>query len=495
MPEGHIRSFGPYQLDLRKEQLRCDTQPVRLTPKTFQVLSYVLERPGQLVTKEELFRVLWADTVVGDAALTMCIQEIRKALQDDAKSPQYLETVHRRGFRFLGEVVSSQEAVDSRQEQERESNEQGRGSVMPAKAGSQESQAEAPGKSPWIPAFAGMTPPPSSPQNDVAGGQESALSPLSSHPEQPLEASTLPARRSWSVRSLMVMGLVLLVGVILTVQYLSRTTLSTQSSALSTQAPQALALPDKPSIIILPFTNLSGDPGQDYFSDGLTEILTTDLSQISSLFVIARHSAFTYKGKAAKVQDVSREMGVRYVLEGGVLRTEEHVRITAQLIDAVTGYHLWSARYDRSFRDIFALQDEIVQKIVTTLNLQISVQEQGMPVRKTTANLEAYDAYLRGVGYVVRLAKETNPQARQMFEHAIALDPQYAVAYALLGWTYYWEWIQQWNPDPRNVERAEELARQALALNDTLPLFSWLLATWKPGSRNCGRTRRRRHRP
>ena len=138
MPEGHIRSFGPYQLDLAQEQLRCDTHPVRLTPKAFQVLSYVLERRGQLVTKEELFRVVWADTVVGDAALTMCIQEIRKALQDDAKSPQYLETVHRRGFRFLGEVVSSQEAVDSRQEQERESNEQGRGSVMPAKAGIQE---------------------------------------------------------------------------------------------------------------------------------------------------------------------------------------------------------------------------------------------------------------------------------------------------------------------------------------------------------------------
>ncbi len=272
------------------------------------------------------------------------------------------------------------------------------------------------------------------------------------------------------------MGLVLLVGVILTVQYLSRTTLSTQSSALSTQAPQALPLPDKPSIIVLPLVNLSSDPEQDYFSDGLTEILTTDLSKIASLFVIARNSAFTYKGKAAKVQDVSREMGVRYVLEGGVLRTEGHVRITAQLIDATTGYHLWSERYDRPLRDIFALQDELVQKIITTLNLQISVQEQGMPVPKTTANLEAYDAFLRGVGYAVRLAKETNPQARQMFESAVALDPQYAMAYAMLGWTYYWEWIYQWNPDPQNLERAEELARQALALNATLPLAHGLLS-------------------
>ena len=167
---------------------------------------------------------------------------------------------------------------------------------------------------------------------------------------------------------------------------------------------------------------------------------------------------------------------MRYVLEGGVLRTEGHVRITAQLIDAVTGYHLWSERYDRPVRDIFALQDELVQKIVTTLNLQISLQEQGFLVRKTTANLEAYDAFLRGVGYAVCLAKETNPQARQMYEHAIALDPQYAEAYAGLGWTYYWEWIYQWNPDPQNVERAEELARQALALNDRLSLAHGLLS-------------------
>jgi tetratricopeptide (TPR) repeat protein len=152
------------------------------------------------------------------------------------------------------------------------------------------------------------------------------------------------------------------------------------------------------------------------------------------------------------------------------------VRITAQLIDAATGYHLWSERYDRPFKDIFALQDEIVQKIVTTLNLQISLREQGFMMRKTTTNLEAYDAFLRGVGYAVRLAKETNPQARQRYEHAIALDPQYAEAYAGLGWTYYWESIYQWSPDPRNVERAEELARQALALNDRLSLAHGLLS-------------------
>jgi tetratricopeptide (TPR) repeat protein len=147
------------------------------------------------------------------------------------------------------------------------------------------------------------------------------------------------------------------------------------------------------------------------------------------------------------------------------------------LIDATTGYHVWSEQYDRPLTDIFALQDEIVRKIVTTLNLQIALQEQrGFLVRRTTANLEAYDAFLHGMGYFVRLAQDTNLQARQMFEHAIALDPQYAWAYTWLGWTYYVEWLYQWNPDPRNVERAEELAHQALALNERLAEAHGLLS-------------------
>ena len=157
---------------------------------------------------------------------------------------------------------------------------------------------------------------------------------------------------------------------------------------------------------MLPFVNLSGDPGQDYFSDGLTDVLTGDLSQISSLFVIARNSAFTYKGKAVKVQDVSKEMGVRYVLEGSVQRADQRVRITVQLIDATTGYHLWSEQYDRPLQDIFALQDEIVQKIVTTLKLQLTLQEQGYIVRKHTDNLEAYDAFLRGVEYLLTASRK-----------------------------------------------------------------------------------------
>jgi adenylate cyclase len=288
------------------------------------------------------------------------------------------------------------------------------------------------------------------------------------------------ARRKWAIAA--GTGLLFMVGMIVAVRYLPfsllgtqhselgtpPSSLSTQSSALVTPEAQ-LPLPDKPSLIVLPFVNMSKDPDQEYFSDGLTETLTGDLSRISNLFVISRNSAFTYKGKAVKVQDVGREMGVRYVLEGSVLKADNQVRINAQLIDATTGGHLWSERYDRPLKDIFVLQDEIVQKIVTTLKLQLTVREQGWIARKHTDNLEAYDYSLRGMEYWERYTKETNIQARQMWEKAIALDPQYAEAYALLGWTYWLEWAVRWGADPQALEHAFELAKQALALDDSLP--------------------------
>jgi adenylate cyclase len=283
------------------------------------------------------------------------------------------------------------------------------------------------------------------------------------------------AHRSWIVVT--VAGLTLIVGVIVTVRHFTRPPLSPQDSALRTAAaPAALPLPDKPSLIVLPFVNMSKDPEQEYFSDGLTEVLTSDLSKISSLFVVARNTAFTYKGKPMNVQDVGKELGVRYVLEGSVQKADDQVRIVAQLIDTTTGGHLWSQRYDRPLKDIFALQDEIVQKMVTTLGLQLTVQEQGYIVRKHTDNLEAYDAFLRGVEYFYRFTKEGNTQARQMWEKAVALDPQYAEAYARLGWTYWLEGASRWSADPQTLERALALAQQALALDDSLPIAHSLLS-------------------
>ncbi|MBI3799003.1 MAG: tetratricopeptide repeat protein [Deltaproteobacteria bacterium] len=236
----------------------------------------------------------------------------------------------------------------------------------------------------------------------------------------------------------------------------------------------ALPLPDKPSIVVLPFVNMSNDPEQEYFSDGITEDITTDLSKISSLFVISRNSAFTYKGKAAKVRDISREMGVRYVMEGSVRKVGERVRISAQLIDATTDHHLWAERYDRPLTDIFAVQDEIVQQLVTTLRVEVHEAELERVRRIPTTNLSAYDALLRGEEYLHRVTIEANAQARQLFERARALDPHYGEAYAWLGWTC---WVESHrSPDPQHLEQALALAQQAITLNDSLPLAHSLMS-------------------
>ena len=232
----------------------------------------------------------------------------------------------------------------------------------------------------------------------------------------------------------------------------------------------ALPLSDKPSIAVLPFDNLSGDPGQEYFSDGITEDLITDLSKISGLFVIARNSVFIYKQKAVKIAEVGRELGVRYVLEGSVRKANGRVRITAQLVDATTEGHLWAERYDRDLNDIFALQDEVTQKIVTALAVKLTEDEQRRLMRQYTDNIEAYDYYLRGFEYFSRQTKEANVQARQMHQKAIDLDPKFAAAYALLGLTHSQDWTMGWSQDPQSLEHAFELAQRAIALDESLPL-------------------------
>jgi len=213
--------FPPFRLDPSNERLWRETLEIPLRPKTFAVLRYLVEHAEQLVTKEELLNAVWAETVVGEDALTGCIRELRTVFGEEAKQPRYIETVHRRGFRFIAPVTSAEVPVSS--------------------------------------------------------------------------------------------------------------------------AP-ALPLPVKPSIIVLPFVNMSHDPDQEYFSDGLTDVLTGDLSLLSGLFVIARNSAFTYKGKAVNMQDIRKELGVRYVLEGSVQRAAEQVRIVAQLVDTTTDAHTWSER-------------------------------------------------------------------------------------------------------------------------------------------------------
>jgi TolB-like protein/class 3 adenylate cyclase/Flp pilus assembly protein TadD len=200
----------------------------------------------------------------------------------------------------------------------------------------------------------------------------------------------------------------------------------------------AYPLPDKPSIVVLPFVNMSEDAKQEYFSDGIAEDLTTDLSKVSGLFIIASNSAFQYKGKAVDIKKISRELGVRYVLEGSVRRSEDKVRINAQLIDAINGWHLWAERYDGNIGDVFALQDKINRKIVAALAVKLTAGEQEHVARKDTANISAYDAFLQGWVHYVRTTPEDYVKAIRYFEKAVKLDPDYGRAYAALS-SIYWE--------------------------------------------------------
>ncbi len=224
-------------------------------------------------------------------------------------------------------------------------------------------------------------------------------------------------------------------------------------------------LPDRPSIAVLPFTNLGGDPEQEYFSDGLTEDLTTDLSKSAGLFVISRNSAFTYKGRPVKVDQVGRELGVRYVLEGSVRREQGRVRITAQLIDATSGFHVWSERYDRELADLFTLQSEISEEILATLQVEINEAELERIRHKPTASLSALDFFQRGYFHFNRFTRKDNAEARRLFERALELDPDYGNAYAIIAATYAVESGFGWNLDPALMDRAEELAQRSLALD------------------------------
>jgi TolB-like protein/thioredoxin-like negative regulator of GroEL len=209
----------------------------------------------------------------------------------------------------------------------------------------------------------------------------------------------------------------------------------------------AFPLPDKPSIAVLPFVNMSDDPAQEYFADGMTEDLITDLSKISGLFVIARNSSFSYKGQQVKIRQVAEELGVRYVLEGSVRRAGDTVRINAQLIDATTGGHLWAERYDGNVSDIFAVQDGFVRKIVGALALNLSEDEEKEIASGQTSNIEAREAFQNGWEHYLRFTPEDNATAAERLKRAVELDPEYGRAYSALGMVYVrgcqWRWNKE----------------------------------------------------
>ena len=229
-----------------------------------------------------------------------------------------------------------------------------------------------------------------------------------------------------------------------------------------------LPLPDKPSIAVLPFTNMSGDPEQEYFSDGITEDIITEFSRFHSLFVIARNSSFTFKGQAVDMTDVGRTLGVQYVVEGSVRKAANRVRVTAQLVEAETGNHIWAERWDRELKDIFAVQDELVRTIVSTVGGRIDAIGKVSATRKSEAHLRAYDFYLRAAAAEDGNTKEDYQRARQYLKRAIELDPDLAIAYHHLSLVNFFEWMNHW-VDDRDMAFAAALNAEntAVAIDDT----------------------------
>ena len=269
--------------------------------------------------------------------------------------------------------------------------------------------------------------------------------------------TTQPGKfKSWLIRLYLLGLFVLAIGVIIWLQ------------PWRTADPPDESVPAaKPGIAVLPFANMSADPEQDYFTDGITEDLISDLSKISGLLVIARNSMFTYKGQAVKVTEVANELGVRYVLEGSVRKAGDQLRISTQLIDAFQGGHLWTERYDRKLENIFALQDEITDKIVQALKLKLTPSERELLAHRYTNNVEAFDYFLRGQALVRTSDYES---ARQMYRQAIALDPTFARAYGALAMSYLITVNFGGSSDSDlDVEQALRLAQRAIALDDSLP--------------------------
>jgi TolB-like protein/DNA-binding winged helix-turn-helix (wHTH) protein/cytochrome c-type biogenesis protein CcmH/NrfG len=361
--------FADFEIDVARRELRRAGAIVHLEPQVFDLLVHLVRNRDRIVSKDELIDAIWQGRIVSEAALSSRVSAARRALGDSGNDQTLIRTLHKHGFRFVGDVDED-------------------GLAAAAAAGGQ-------GHSPQTPAGDG--------------------------PRLVPNAEPLP-------------------------------------------------LPDKPSIAVLPFQNMSRDPDQEYFADGLTEDIITGLSRQRWFFVIARNSSFTYKGQAVDVRDVAAQLGVRYVLEGSVRRAANRVRVTGQLIDAVNGNHLWAEKYDRELADIFALQDDITTRVIGSVGPQILVAEAARVRKKPPQSIDAWDLVMQAVPHMWRMSVEEHGSAQDLLQQAIALDSNYAHAHGLLGWTY----ISMFNLDTRKpigqfTNQALAAGARAVMLDDDEP--------------------------
>jgi TolB-like protein/Tfp pilus assembly protein PilF len=351
-----LLSFADFQLDLDRGCLRQQSGDILvLRPKSFDVLRYLLENAGRLVSREELMQAVWSDVIVTEDNITQCIMEVRRALGE--QSAKILQTVPRRGYLLEAKVT----------------------------------RAAAPPAVPWA---------------DHPGASDAA-------------AAVFEERA-------------------------------------------APALPNRPSLVVLPFANLSGEAEQDYFADGMTEELTTALTQIRWFFVIARNSAFTYKGRTVDLRQVGRELGVRYVLQGSVRKAGSRVRISAQLAEARTAHNLWVERFDGALENIFELQDRVAEAVAGAIEPNLKAAEIGHSATKPTDSLDAYDLYLRALPHFYSNERAGSDAALALLHQAIALDPNFALAKGQLGLAHIHRKVQGWS-GPDEWAEGIRMAREALA--------------------------------
>jgi adenylate cyclase len=281
-----------------------------------------------------------------------------------------------------------------------------------------------------------------------------------------------PVGKRLSKAALGIIAVVVIAGAVILYQFVLRP--SPSKTEVASKEKMAFPLPDVPSIAVLPFVNMSEDPKQEFLSDGITENIITALSKVPRLFVISRQSTFFYKGKPVKVKQVSEELGVQYVLEGSVQRLTDQIRINAQLIDALTGRHIWAERYDRDLKDLFALQDEITMKILRAVRVQLTEGELSSTQSKYFTGKQGFDCYLKlmeAAKYIGRVTIEDNNTARRLTEELISMCPENPLGYALLAGVYNQDFVLGNTKSPRETrEKAIELAQKAIAMDDSLPL-------------------------
>ena len=422
--------FGPYALDLRSGELRKFGTKVKMGEQAFQILRLLLETPGEMVTREDLRTKLWAtDTFVDfDHGLNSAVQRLRDCLSDSAGKPQWVETIPRRGYRFIGQVEWSDESLPSEIRS------------RPGNGGVQVESSDSQGQ-----AFVGL---------------------------EPSDAS----RTTWGFnRRIALLAVVVLISLLAVLPIVRRI----QGASAAKRA-----LPIK-SLAVPPLANFSGDPNQEYFVDGMTDKLITNLAQLSSLRVVSRTSIMQYKNNRKPLRQIARELQVDAVVEGSVVRSGDQVRITAQLIDARDDHHLWAQSYDRDLRDILQLQGavagDIAEKVSSNL-LSDHAQPPSSAVR--SLNPAAYDDYLKGRYYSQRLTNADLIKGIGYLERSIQQDPNYAPAYTDLAIAYagLGSWFG-WSPPGKAYPKAKAAALRALALDPNLAeahtVLGWLYEEWE----------------